>query len=131
MQKRRILSRQGISLLEVLISMLILALGILGLAPMLALSIDSNSLSRDFSIAGELAKEKLEIFERVDSTLVTPYVETENELRGRFTRLTYITDHASDSLIPDNVLKVDVMVSWSDDGGMSRTSQMSTLVRKE
>jgi len=131
MPKKRIRSPRGISLLEVLISMLILAMGILGLAPMLALSIDSNTISRDFSLAGELAKEKLEIFEKVDSLITIPYAETENDLSGKFTRLTYITDHDSDSLVPANVLKVDVIVSWSDDTGMSRTSQMSTLVRKE
>ena len=50
-------NQRGVTLLEVLISMLILTFGILGLAPMLVLSVESNSISRDFSLAAQLAKE--------------------------------------------------------------------------
>ena len=122
---------RGISLLEVLISMLILAFGILGLAPMMVLSIDANSTSRDFSIASELAKESLEFYESSPGTIVAPYSNTESNLQGDFTRQTYILDHASDTLIPDSRYKLVVVISWLDDNGLAQSTQMSTLIKKE
>ena len=64
--RRHLSGDRGLSLLEVLISMLVLSIGILGLAPMIVLSIEGNTISRDYSIASELAKEQLEYYEGVD-----------------------------------------------------------------
>ena len=111
--------------------MLILTFGILGLAPMLVLSVESNSISRDFSVAAQLAKEKLELYEDAAAVPSAPFQETETDLRGSFSRVTYITDQSIDSLIPDNVCKIDVIVSWTDGTGMIRSSQMSTLLGKD
>ena len=130
MRSCRLKSKSGVSLLEVLVSMLILGFGILGLAPMVILSIDANSTSRDFSMAGELAKERLEFYEGLDSIPATPFTQQEDSLFGVFTRQTFIIDSASDSLIPGNLCKVDVVISWKDQVGVNRSTKMSTLVRK-
>ncbi len=82
----------GISLLEVLVSMLILGFGLLGLAPMLMISIEGNVISRDHSIAANLLKEKIEFYEAADSLPVLPFKETEYGLDSAFTRTTYIRD---------------------------------------
>ena len=130
MLAKLILNKRGISLLEVLISMLILAFGILGLAPMMVLSVDANSTSRDFAIAAELAKETLENYESDPASMAAPYSNTENDLRGSYSRTTYIIDHASDTLIPDSRYKLIVVISWIDHHGLSQSTQMSTLVKK-
>ena len=52
------LNQNGLSLLEVLISMLLLALGLLTLAPMVVISIEGNNISRDVLTVSEMAKEK-------------------------------------------------------------------------
>ncbi len=124
------LNSRGLSLLEVLISMLILAFGILGLAPMMVLSVDANSTSRDFSIAAELAKESLENYESNPAAMVAPYSNTENNVRDNFSRTTYIIDHTADTLIPDSRYKLVVVISWIDHNGLSQSTQMSTLVKK-
>ena len=124
-------NNRGLSLLEVLISMLILAFGIIGLAPLMVLSIDANSTSRDFSIAAELAKETLELYESDPSIPTVPSTETEANLNGDFSRTTYVIGHASDSLIPENRYKVIVVISWTDDNGLSQSTQMSTLIKTD
>jgi type IV pilus modification protein PilV len=128
---KHISSDRGLSLLEVLISMLILAFGVLGLAPMMILSVDANSTSRDFAVASELAKESLEFYESSPGTIVAPYSNTENNLQGDFSRQVYILDHASDSLIPDSRYKLVVVISWMDGNGLAQSTQMSTLIKKE
>ncbi|MCH7691390.1 MAG: prepilin-type N-terminal cleavage/methylation domain-containing protein, partial [candidate division Zixibacteria bacterium] len=40
------LNQKGLSLLEVMISMILLALGLLAMAPMIVLSIEGNNISR-------------------------------------------------------------------------------------
>jgi Tfp pilus assembly protein PilV len=130
MKSGRLTNKSGITLLEVLVSMLILGFGILGLAPMVILSIDANSTSRDFSIAAELAKEKLEFYEGLDTITTIPYTETEDSLQGVYRRQTFVTDSSTDSLIPGSLCKVDVVISWTDQVGIARSTRMSTLVRK-
>jgi len=128
---RKIPNTRGISLLEVLISMLILAFGILGLAPMIVLSVESNGISRDFTVAAQLAKDKLEAYADVASIPSAPYEESESDVQEGYDRLTYITDCSTDSLIPDDTYKVNVIVSWTDASGMLRSSQLATLVGKD
>jgi type IV pilus modification protein PilV len=129
--KKRLRYAQGISLLEVLISMLILSFGILGLAPLMVLSTESNSHSRDLSFATQLAKDQLETLEAADSIGSVPSITTEENVHDKFTRTTYIGDNTSDSLIPENRYKVVVIISWTDDMGSECSSQMSTIIKKE
>lgn len=130
MKQMYLRSSQGLSLLEVLISMVILGIGVLGLAPMLVLSIDANSISRDFSIATQLAKEKLEFYEAEPTISGVPFSDEETNLRSRFTRTTYVIDNSSDTTLPDNVYQISVSLSWPDDLGKIHSTSMSTLIRK-
>jgi len=127
---KRLTTGTGISLLEVLISMVILGVGILGLAPLMMVSLDSNSESRDLSLATQLAKDKMELLESLDTLPAMPFTENETAIENKFARATYITDHASDSLIPPDRYKVLVQVSWLTDANLARSTQMSTLMRK-
>jgi len=127
----RIRLSAGISLLEVMISMLILAFGILGLAPLMVHAISTNSTARDYSIATQLAKDRLEFYETAAALPPIPYTEVEDTLRGSYGRTTYITDNSVDTLIPADLVRVDVIVDWQDDAGLDRSTTMSTFLNRE
>jgi len=118
----------GISLLEVLVSMLLLGVGLLGLAPMLMISIEGNVISRDHTIAANLLKEKIEFYEAADSMPTLPFSEVEYGLDSVFTRTTFIRDSVTDTLIPGGLCCVDVCVSWLDNQQVQRSSTYSTYI---
>lgn len=125
-----ILGHRGISLLEVMISMIILSLGILAMAPLMVVSINSNADSRDRSIATQLAKEKLENLESASSLSGLPTMATEEGLRDKFERTTTLLDSAADTLIPGDRFKVMVVVAWNDDKQVRQATSLSTLIGK-
>lgn len=125
--RRKILSNSdGVSLLEVLIGMIILAVGLMGLAPMVVVSIEGNVISRDNSIAANLLKQKVEYFEGLHTMPTVPYREIESDLETIYTRTTSIQDATVDTLIPGGVYKIDVVVSWTDNQNVQRSNQYST-----
>lgn len=121
-------NQNGLTLLEVLIAMFILGVGILGLCPLFILSIDGNSISKDVISASSLSKERIEIYEGMDSLPATPYKNVENDIDGIYDVTTTIIGHATDSTIPDGYYKIDVYVDWNDKIGRSRSSTYSTLL---
>lgn len=121
---------KGLSLLEVLVAMIILGLGILGMAPMVVMSIEGNNMSRDVLVVSSLAAEKLEYFESLEYLPSVPYSETEANLEGTYTRQTSIKDNTVDPTIPDGVYQIDVTISWTDKTGVDRETTYSTLLMK-
>ncbi|UCD95270.1 MAG: prepilin-type N-terminal cleavage/methylation domain-containing protein [Candidatus Zixiibacteriota bacterium] len=121
---------RGVSLLEVMISMIILAFGILGLAPMVVLSIEGNVISRDHTVAANLLKQKVEYYEGLDSILTVPYREYEQGLSNIYSRTTYIKDNSVDTLLPSGVYQIDVVVSWLDNENVKRSTSYSTYILK-
>lgn len=121
-------NQKGLSLLETLISMVILAIGILGLAPMIVLSIDGNNISQDILAVTTLAKERLEMYEGLDVMPATPYQNTEYGLSNMYDVTTTIRDNASDSTVPVGIYQVDIYIAWTDKGGMPRSTSYSTLI---
>jgi len=124
------MNQKGLSLLEVLISMLLLALGLLTLAPMVVISIEGNNISRDVLTVSEMAKEKIEYYKGLDPFPPLPYVENETNIYGGYNRSTSILDQASDSTIPAGVYKVLVNVTWTDKSGVARSTNYSTYIGK-
>ncbi|MEW5923090.1 MAG: prepilin-type N-terminal cleavage/methylation domain-containing protein [Candidatus Zixiibacteriota bacterium] len=125
--RRKILSNSdGVSLLEVLIGMIILAVGLMGLAPMVVVSIEGNVISRDNSIAANLLKQKVEYYEGLKTMPTVPYREVETGLETIYTRATSIQDATVDASIPNGVYKIDVVVSWTDNQNVQRSNQYST-----
>jgi len=122
--------KRGVSLLEVLVSMLILGFGLLGLAPMIVMSIEGNVISRDHSDVSRLAKEKIEYYEGLDSLPSMPFVELEDSVNNMYSRLTCLRDSTVDILIPGGVAQVDVQLSWLDNHSVNRTITYSTYILK-
>jgi prepilin-type N-terminal cleavage/methylation domain-containing protein len=123
--------QNGITLLEVMISLIILSIGLLGLAPMVALSISSNNTSRDVIDVSTLAKQKMELYQDAASLPSLPYRELETGVSGRYNRGTLIVDKSTDTTLADDVAYVQVLISWVDESGVPRASVYSTLVPKE
>jgi len=128
MKPKYLLNEYGVSLLEVLLSMLILGIGILGMAPMMVLSIEGNITSRTNTIASGLLKAEVEYYENLDALPTLPYTEVEENVEEMFTQTTYLRDNDTDSLIPAGLCQIDVSLSWVDNNDMTRTSSYSTYI---
>jgi Tfp pilus assembly protein PilV len=111
----RLLRREtGLTLLEVMISMLILAFGVLGLAPMLVISMFGNSYSNQVTVADAIALDWLEEIKSWYQITPIPYAQTANGVHGIFTRQTQVDDSTTDASIPAGVYRIQVTVSWTD-----------------
>ncbi len=129
-------NENGLSLLEVMVSMLLLALGLLTLAPMVVISIEGNNISRDVLTVSEMAKEKIEYYKGLDPFPALPFSQSETGLYGGgitgagYNRVTSIMDKASDATIPDGLNKVLITITWTDKAGVPRTTNYSTFIGK-
>ena len=108
--------------------MIILAIGLLGLAPMIVTSIEGNVVARDHSTASTLVKQKVEYFEGLDTLPTAPYFEQEDSLMSGFVRTTRLNDHTSDTMIPEGLCQLEVEVAWVDNQEITRTTALSTFI---
>ena len=117
-------------MVEVMAAMIILAIGILGFAPMMVVTMGANSFSRDLNQADNLAQDRMETLRLMGSFAPLPYTTSESNLLGRFTRTTRVDAYESDPTIPSRMYRTDVTISWSDQNGLPRTSSYSTYITK-
>ncbi len=121
MIKRFLKSKNGgITILEVMVSMVILAFGILALAPLIVISMYGNSYSNELTVANAIAQEQIEQLKSLDEISPLPWHSVNTNLYGSFTRETWVNDSATDSLIPPGVYKIKVEVSWVDQKNFNR-----------
>jgi len=66
--------KEGFSLIEVLVSLVILAVGLLGLALFQSTAIKGNVIASKWTVATELAQDRLERFRHVDWVSIQPSV---------------------------------------------------------
>jgi Tfp pilus assembly protein PilV len=128
--KNNLLNSKGLSLLEVLISMLILTFGVLGLAPMIAISIFGNTYSNQVTLADAIALDRFEEIRKWAYVSPIPYSQTTDNLDRIFTRQTIINDNVSDGTIPLGVYKIQVVVNWTDHKGVPRSVSYYTYKAK-
>ena len=123
-------NEKGLSLLEVMVSMILLALWLMTMAPMVVLSIQGNNISQDVLSVSSLAKEKLEYYKGLETMPAIPYVQYETNLPGGYGRTTTIRDNVVDPLIPDGLYEIDIVISWKDKAGVDRSTVYSTYLEK-
>jgi len=113
-------NKRGFTILEVMVAILILSIGILGLAPLFVISMYGNSFSNEMTRANLLATEKIETLKGFSNFSPIPYTETETGLEGIFTRQTRVDDSTSDASVPVGVYAIQMTVSWIDQNGIAR-----------
>lgn len=124
------LNESGLTLLEVLVSLIILSIGILGLGPMVVLSIDGNNISEDMMTVSNLAKDKIEEYENLAVLPSMPYEESETDIEGIYNRYIVLYDNSSDTSLSDNLCQLKVVIAWEDKSGQIRSTTYSTYLEK-
>lgn len=123
-------NEKGVTLLEVLVAMILLAFGVLGLAPMIVISMFGNSYSNQVSVADAIAQDRLEEIKTWSEVKPIPYSQTVNDIHGTFTRETLVGDATTDASIPNGVYRIQVNVTWTDQKQLSRSVSYFTYKAK-
>ena len=126
-------SQAGMSLLEVMIAMVVLAIGIIGVTAGQILAMKNSSSSRQQSVAMNLAEEQMEIFRVMSAGDVLGLVadpgypnDPANPLRpetgsGTISEFNRSWTIAADSPQAD-VMTITISVAWTDAIGATRTT---------
>ncbi|HXF48827.1 MAG TPA: prepilin-type N-terminal cleavage/methylation domain-containing protein [Verrucomicrobiae bacterium] len=114
-------NEKGFTLIEVMISMVILAVGILGLAPLMVLSIYSNTYSQDLTRATAVAQDRIEQLKNQGNFASMPYDEGPTTIDGTYNRTIHVDDTSTDGTVPAGVYRIKVTISWTDDKKMARS----------
>lgn len=127
---RRVANDRGLSLVEVLAAMVVLALGVLGLAPMMAMSIQGSTTAEDITAVVVAAQQRIEQLIGLPNFGVLPYSTTIPLDGGKYQLTADVADRSVDNAIPPKVYKIDVTVDWVDDKGVDRTLTFTTFSTK-
>ena len=119
----------GFTLIEVMISIVILSIGILGLAPLMAVSVTGNSFSNEATRANVIAQDKIEELKNVVSFGALPRVDTAT-VDSRYHYTARVDDTGSDGTVPDGVYKIHLLVNWTDQTGIDRHLEFFTYKTK-
>ncbi len=130
MKKIKLKNQSGITLLEVMISMIVLAIGILGLAPLITVSIYGNSYSDDLTVANALAQQEVEVLINQSDYGQIPFYSTTDSVGGIYLVNRIVEDDISDAMIPAGLYKISVDIGWVDKQNQQRTVQYSTFKSK-
>ena len=127
---KKLKNQKGFTLVEVMISMVILAIGVLGLAPMMVTAMYGNAFSEDVTSAAFLAQDSMERLKNQSVITPIPYTENNNGLFNVYNRSIQVDDSGSDVSVPPNVFRIQVTMSWTDKKGLSRSETYSTYKMK-
>jgi type IV pilus assembly protein PilV len=124
-------NNKGMSLIEVMAAMLVLAVGVLGLAPLMVITMDSNSFANELTQANTLAQDKIESIRNISSFSPLPYVQTQNNVLNHYTVVTRVDGTESDATVPSGVYRLHVNVSWIDHNDLPRSVDYRTFTNKQ
>ncbi len=124
----KIRNEKGVGLPEVLVSMVLMSVGLLGMALMIGTSIQSNVTARDNSVVATLIKTQIERYEALDSLPAMPWTGQEADLEGCYYRTTNLIDSTTDSSIPSELCQLSVSVSWEGQDQLHHSETFSTFL---
>jgi type IV pilus assembly protein PilV len=122
---RRFKDAEGFTLLEVMITVVILAIGLLGLAGLQIVAIKGNSFGQQMSVASTLAQNQLEELRQ------TAYSSLSDGFDTYIDQVNGVTYNRAWDVIPDvnhpDWMRVEVTISWTGPTA-GRTVTLSTIV---
>jgi len=124
----RFSDERGVGLVEVLVAMVLLAVGVLGMGLMIGAAIQDNVTSRDNTLVTSLIKRQIEQFESLDSFPTVPLEFHEEGIAEIYNRSTYLNDSTSDSTIPGGLHELVVVVSWEGQDQLSHRRSFTTYL---
>lgn len=127
MKKLRV--ENGFTLIEVMVSIVILAIGLLGLAPMMAISITGNAFANEATEATVLAQDKIEELKNMTAFASIPLSDSV-AVDAQYTLVSRVDDTASDGTVPVGVYKIFVRVRWVDQASVDRRLEFFTYRTK-
>lgn len=110
------INQKGFTLLEILITLMILSIGLLGMAEMQVVAIRANCTSKNFTSATILAEGKIEnlkangFLSLSNGTTTETNIDETGASGGIFTRVTTTTNYASSLYMK----QITVTVSWTE-----------------
>jgi type IV pilus modification protein PilV len=119
----------GFTLIEVMVSIIVLAIGVLGLAPLMAVSITGNAFSNEATRANVIAQDKIEELKNTGSFASIPHTDTSG-VDNKFFYMARVDDNTSDGTVPAGVYKIFVRVNWTDQAGVARRLEFFTYRTK-
>ena len=125
MKAARIRKDDGFTLIEVMVSCIVLAIGVLGLAPLMAVSITGNAFSNEATRANVIAQDKIEELKNAASFAVMPHVDSAG-VDNHYFYMARVDNTATDGTVPAGVFKIFVRVNWTDQAGVARRLEFFT-----
>jgi len=123
MKKLRV--ENGFTLIEVMVSIVILAIGLLGLAPMMAISITGNAFANEATEATVLAQDRIEELKNTATFASIPQSDSV-DVDGKYSVVSRVDDSVSDGTVPVGVYKIFVRVRWVDQADVDRRLEFFT-----
>jgi type IV pilus assembly protein PilV len=120
----------GFSLLEVMIAMVVLAIGVLGLAPLVTVAIYGNTYSNDLTVANSLAEEEMERLVNMNTYGSLPFITVTDSVGGTFKVVRTVEDNSSNGGVPIGVYRLNVALSWTDHKSIQRFANLTTYKPK-
>lgn len=125
MKAVRIRKDDGFTLIEVMVSCIVLAIGVLGLAPLMAVSITGNAFSNEATRANVIAQDKIEELKNRATFAVVPHIDSA-AVDNHYYYMARVDNTATDGTVPAGVYKIFVRVNWTDQAGVARRLEFFT-----
>lgn len=121
---------KGITLLEVMISMLVLAVGVLGLAPLMGVAIYNNTYANDITTANALAQKEVESLLGMADYGVLPLINNSVSTDSTYSFVNRVDDNSTDATVPNGLYRISVDISWYDQVNEPRSINYTALKPK-
>ncbi len=122
--------QKGVTMLEVMISILILTIGILGLAPLIGIAVHNNSYANELTVANALAQKEIESLVAQPNYGSLPMTDTRDSVSGVFRVSRRVDDNSVLGSIPSGIYKLSVKIEWVDAKQKSRSLDYSIFKPK-
>jgi type IV pilus assembly protein PilV len=114
----------GYSLIEIMVALVIFAIGVLGLAGLIPMATKSLNRGADATRAGTIAQAKMEELENASGDLALPAGTSTDTPAGGYTRTWTITPDAP----VRGMTTIEVAVTWTEGGDAQRVALSTSLL---